>query len=96
MVLIKACKNISFLPEPQNDFIFAIIIEEFGLFGGIIVLGLYFLIIYRGIKLVYLLMIYFLKFLSLGIVISLFVQVFINVGGSCGAFASNRNNIATF
>ncbi len=69
-----------FLPEPQNDFIFAIIIEEFGLIGGAIVLGGYFLIIYRGIKISMSVDDMFMKFLSLGIVISLFVQVFINVG----------------
>lgn len=76
----KSMQKHFFLPEPQNDFIFAIIIEEFGLFGGIIVLGLYFLIIYRGIKISLSVDDLFLKFLSLGIVISLFVQVFINVG----------------
>lgn len=76
----KSMQKHFFLPEPQNDFIFAIIIEEFGLFGGIIVLGLYFLIIYRGIKISLSLDDLFYKFLSIGIVISIFVQVFINVG----------------
>jgi len=69
-----------FLPEPQNDFIFAIIVEEFGLIGGAIVLFMYFIIIYRGIKISLSVDDNFLRFLSLGIVISLFIQVFINVG----------------
>ncbi len=69
-----------FLPEPQNDFIFAIILEEFGLIGGIIVLLLYFIILYRGILVSLSVEDNFLKFLSLGICVSLFVQVFINVG----------------
>ena len=30
----KSMQKHFFLPEPQNDFIFAIIVEEFGLFGG--------------------------------------------------------------
>lgn len=76
----KSMQKHFFLPEPQNDFIFAIVVEEFGLFGGIIVLGMYFLIIYRGIMISLSVDDEFLKFLSLGIVISLFVQVFINVG----------------
>ncbi len=68
-----------FLPEPQNDFIFAIILEELGLIGGIIVLFLYFLIIYRGIKISIGSNNNFLKFTGLGIVISLATQVIINV-----------------
>ena len=69
-----------FLPEPQNDFIFAILLEEFGLIGGLIVLMLYFIIIYRGIKIAIEVEDNFLKFLCSGIVISLFIQVFINIG----------------
>lgn len=68
-----------FLPEPQNDFIFAIIVEEMGLIGGAIVLFLYFIIIYRGIVNALKVEDNFLKFLSLGIVISLFIQITINV-----------------
>ncbi|MCL2323305.1 MAG: putative lipid II flippase FtsW [Oscillospiraceae bacterium] len=37
-----------YLPEPQNDFIFAIIAEEFGLLGCVILISLYFLLLYRG------------------------------------------------
>lgn len=68
-----------FLPEPQNDFIFAIILEELGLIGGLVVLLLYFIIIYRGIKISLKSENNFLKFLGLGIVISLGVQVIINI-----------------
>ena len=40
----------NFLPHPYSDFIFAIIVEEYGLFGGIIMLILYLIILYRGIR----------------------------------------------
>lgn len=38
----------NFLPNAFSDFIYAIIIEEYGLFGGLFVLGLYILLLYRG------------------------------------------------
>lgn len=69
-----------FLPEPQNDFIFAIVLEEIGLIGGGIILLLYFYIIYKGIKISTLSTNNYIKFLSIGIVISLATQVFINIG----------------
>lgn len=68
-----------FLPEPQNDFIFAILIEEFGLIGGFIVLVLYFIIIYRSILIAVSNRDNFLKFYVVGIIISIAVQVAINV-----------------
>ena len=39
-----------YLPEPQTDFIFAILGEELGFIGGTLVLGLFFLLFWRGIK----------------------------------------------
>lgn len=38
-----------FLPAPYNDFIYAIIAEEYGLIGSILVLGIYTVILFRGI-----------------------------------------------
>jgi len=68
-----------FLPEPQNDFIFAILLEEFGLLGGIIVLILYFIIFYRSMIIALSLEDDFLRFLVLGIAVSLLIQVGINI-----------------
>ena len=68
-----------FLPEPQNDFIFAILVEEFGLIGGAIVLILYFIIIYRSILIALSVENNFLKFYVMGIIISLAIQVTINI-----------------
>ncbi len=69
-----------FLPEPQNDFIFAIICEELGLIGGLIVIGLFLIIILRAFKYSENLENKFLKYLSLGIGTALFTQTFINIG----------------
>ena len=76
----KSIQKHFFLPEPQNDFIFAIVLEEFGMVGGFIVLLMYGIIIFRGIKISIEVNDRFLKFLCLGLSISLFVQVFINTG----------------
>ena len=76
----KSIQKHFFLPEPQNDFIFAIVLEELGLIGGIFILALYFIIIYRGIKNSLNTENNFLKFLGIGIATSLGIQVFINVG----------------
>ena len=39
----------NFLPAPYNDFIYAIIAEEYGLIGAFTLLGLYLLILFRGL-----------------------------------------------
>lgn len=69
-----------FLPEPQNDFIFAIICEELGLIGGITIIGLFLIIIIRAIKYSIVIENKFLKYLSLGIALAIFTQTFINIG----------------
>ena len=46
----QSVQKFSYLPEPYNDFIYAIICEELGLVGAVIVLGLFVLLIVRGIK----------------------------------------------
>ena len=43
----QSIQKLSFLPEPQNDMIFAVICEELGLFGAICLILLYLLIIWR-------------------------------------------------
>jgi cell division protein FtsW len=69
-----------FLPEPQNDFIFAIICEEFGLIGGILIIICFLYIIITGIKTSIYVDDLYLKFLSIGISLMFYVQVFINIG----------------
>ena len=41
------------LPHPYSDFIYAIVIEEYGLIGGIVVLVLYLIFLHRGMKAAY-------------------------------------------
>ncbi|OIU72308.1 stage V sporulation protein E [Rossellomorea aquimaris] len=69
-----------YLPEPQNDFIFAILAEELGFIGGTFVLLLFALILWRGIRIALGAPDLFGSFLAVGIVSMIAIQVMINVG----------------
>src|SRR5699024_11118936 len=68
-----------YLPEPQTDFIFAILGEELGFIGGSLVIGLFILLFWRGIKIAIEAPDLFGKFLALGIISMLTIQVMINI-----------------
>lgn len=68
-----------FLPEPQNDFIFAIISEEFGLIGGGFVLFMYLLIFIKAIRISSRIEDTYKSFLAIGLGLSIFIQVIINI-----------------
>ncbi len=69
-----------FLPEPQNDFIFAIVAEELGLIGASILLLLFFILIFRTFKIARSISNPYYKYLAYGIGEVFLVQVFINIG----------------
>ncbi|WP_175988832.1 stage V sporulation protein E [Bacillus sp. Marseille-Q1617] len=69
-----------YLPEPQNDFIFAILAEELGFIGGTFVLLLFSLILWRGVRIALGAPDLFGSFLAVGIVSMIAIQVMINVG----------------
>jgi len=48
--LMEGKQKLFFLPEPHNDFIFAVISEELGFIGAVVVLGLFALILWRGLR----------------------------------------------
>lgn len=48
--LAQSVQKYSYLPEPYNDFIFAIVCEELGLIGAALIIGLFAVLIIRGIK----------------------------------------------
>lgn len=68
-----------YLPEPQTDFIFSILGEEFGFIGGTVILILFFLLFWRGIKVTLEAPDQHGRFLALGIVSMLTIQVIINI-----------------
>ena len=68
-----------YLPEPQTDFIFSIISEEFGFVGCLIVVGLFILIIYTCLKIATKCDDLFGKYLSFGITFSIAFQCLLNL-----------------
>jgi cell division protein FtsW len=69
-----------FLPNASNDYIFAIIGEEFGLIGGGIVIGLFVILAYAGIRTALSAPDTFGALLAAGITGWLCIQAFINIG----------------
>ncbi len=69
----------NFLPHPYSDFIYSIIVEEYGLIGGIIVLFLYLYLLYRAGVIVRKATRTFPAFLSIGLAISMVFQAMINM-----------------
>jgi len=70
--------HLSFLPERQTDFIFTMIAEEFGLAGGLALLGLYALVIVYCFTLALRSRNQLGRILGLGLVTNFFLYVFIN------------------
>ncbi len=64
----------NFLPQPYSDFIYAIIIEEYGILGGLLVLALYLFLLYRAGVIVRKSKGTFAAFLAIGLTISLVLQ----------------------
>ena len=68
-----------YLPEPQTDFIFSIISEEFGFLGVLIVCGFFFFIFYRMLKIALSVNDLFCKYLSFGLAFGIFIQAALNL-----------------
>jgi cell division protein FtsW len=74
----------NFLPYPHSDFIYATIIEEYGMVGGVLVVFLYLALLYRGMVTVANSDRAFGGLLSAGLSFALVVQAFINMGVAVG------------
>lgn len=72
-------QKLFFLPESNSDFIFTIIGEEFGFLGVIAVIGIFLLLIWRGLKIVHKARDTFGFFLGLGITVMFGLQAIINI-----------------
>ena len=71
--------HLSFLPEKHTDFIFTMLGEEWGLMGGLVLLGLYTLVFIYGYAIAFRARSQFGRMLALGITTNFFFYVFINI-----------------
>lgn len=72
--------HLDFLPESHTDFITAVLAEEFGFLGFLVMLSLYFLVIARGFIIALQSQDTFSRLVSIGITLTFFVYVFVNIG----------------
>lgn len=72
--------HLDFVPERTTDFIFAVFAEEFGLYGGIMLLVLYALIILRGLAITARAPTQFGRLMGGAMAMMFFIYVFVNIG----------------
>lgn len=72
--------QLDFLPESRTDFIIAVLAEEYGLIGVLILLSLYLLIIFRGMMIGARAQSTFSRLVAGSVTLTFFVYVFVNIG----------------
>lgn len=80
----QSVQKFSFLPEPIGDSIFAVMAEEFGFVGGVVLLFLYVFFAFRGMRISMNAPDTFGGLLAFGIVILIVAQSFVNIGAMVG------------
>jgi cell division protein FtsW len=77
--LMEGKQKLFFLPEPHTDFIYAVIAEELGLIGALVILACFGVIAWRGLRTSVRAPDSFGAFLALGITMMLVLQAFVNM-----------------
>ncbi len=80
----KGYQKLFYLPEPHTDFIFSVIGEELGLVGVAVILGLYVLVIFRGIQIARGAGDTFGGLMAMGLIAAIGLQVCVNMGVALG------------
>ena len=71
--------HLNFLPEKQTDFIFTMLAEEFGLVGGVTLIGLYALLLAYGFFIAMSSRNHFGRLVGIGVTVTFFLYIFINI-----------------
>ncbi len=74
----------NYIPHPYSDFIYAIIVEEYGLLGGLVVAGCFLILVYRCLKIVVESPRAFGALVAMGLGLSMSLQAFVNMGVAVG------------
>jgi cell division protein FtsW len=77
--LMEGKQKLFYLPEPHTDFIFAVTAEELGLVGALVIVLLFAIFLWRGIRTALRTQDVFGRFLAVGITSMIVVQAFINI-----------------
>jgi cell division protein FtsW len=77
--LMEGKQKLFYLPEPHTDFIFSVICEELGLVGAIVIIALFAIFLWRGVRTALRTQDMFGRFLAVGITSMIVVQAFINI-----------------
>ena len=84
------------LPESQNDFIISVIVEELGYLGGLVVVILFGLLVYRGFYIAKKAPDKFGMLVAAGITFQIGLQAFLNIGVACNAFPNTGVSLPFF
>ena len=76
---MEGVQKLFYLPEPHTDFIFANIAEELGFLGAALIVALFILLGWRGLRAVFLLQDPFARLLAFGITVTILIQAFFNI-----------------
>ena len=82
--LMEGKQKLFYLPEPHTDFIFAVLNEKMGFVGGTLLILLFGVLLYRGLRIAYTAQDRFGMFIAVGVSAMLLFHVFINAGMNMG------------
>ena len=78
--LMQSRQKLLYLPEAHTDFIYAVVSEELGLAGSLAVVAAFLVLLWRGLRLYFLVPDDFGRYLALGVTAMIVSQAFINIG----------------
>ena len=82
----KSLQKFNFLPEPIGDSIFAVAAEEFGMLGGVGIIGMFLFFAFRGLKIAGRSQDMFGGLMAVGIVILILSQALVNIASMLNVF----------
>jgi len=92
----KSMQKFLYIPEPQNDFIFAILAEELGFIGVVVVISLFVMLMYQGFKVAKSSPDKFAGLLATGIPALIFIQAVLNIAVVTGSVPATGISLPFF